>query len=721
MPFNLKAVGSSSSGTAEPIDSAEVEVGLKLLLDPEHGTQLQAIGNGYPIAHFDASDLDGIVTQVKKWNAESPRSIFFKINPVVSGLAGKAAIAGDIVRRRNLFIDVDTERPDEEKDNPASDAEKGGALLVAEHIGAFLRQLGWPEPILSDSGNGWHLYYRIDLANDETSRQAIRAFLKALAEVFDNEAGSVDTSCFNADRYSRVPGSWSRRGVASKSRPWRKCHLVRVPETWEAVSLEAILAATAKLEGIRQQPTEAKTIPTRFVLRAVAAGTSAYVAAAVDGEKDKIAKAGPGTRNNQLFKSAAALAEFVPGGHLTEDDLAAQLYDWACLCGLDRDPGCGPAGIRATIASAFKHGLAQPRELPEKNGTHPSAQETVPPGQSTVIQASKVETRRVEWLMPGRIPLGKLTTLAGQGGLGKTFVLLDIAARLSRGAEWPGDEAIPSMPGRVIFVSGEDDIEDTLVPRLIELQAKLDNVFFLRSEVAGRFTLADLKTLDRAVVDAGPGVKLVCIDPPTAYLGDVNDHSNSELRGLLSPLKDWASHRRIAVVFITHVNKAQGQLDAMARVIGGVAWVNAVRAAHLFARDPEDETKMVFVPLKMNLAKRRNGLAYRIVESGDVAKVEWLGEIETTADEAIKYKIKPRRQLARDWLIERFQEKREWESSELFKAAKEDNVSKNAIYEAKDSLSLPRARRQVSENGDVSWYWWVPPDWHLLKNDCEKI
>jgi hypothetical protein len=589
-------------------------------------------------------------------------------------------------------------------------------MAVAEKIAAFLRCLGWPEAVLSDSGNGWHLYYHIDLPNDPTSYEAVKRFLKALAGFFDNDTAKIGAECYNADRYSRVPGSWSRRGVASNSRPWRKCQLVRVPEYWGLVGLGQIVAAAEKLEALKALPEAERYAPSTFVRQAHGSDAVArYVAAAVDGEMHKVANAPPSTRNNQLFKSSAALAEFLPGGHLEEQALGERIFEWAKMCGLHQDPGCGEEGIRKTILSGFRHGKGQPRELPGAAPALPAVT-AVEPGKSVLVQASTVEPRRVEWLMPGRIPLGKLTTFAGMGGLGKTFVLLDIAARLTRGAAWPGENGVTGTPGKVIFASGEDDIEDTLVPRLIELKADLTQVFFFKSEVLGKFTLADLATLDRAIADAGPGVKLICIDPPTAYLGDVNDHSNSELRGLLSPLKEWASRHHVALVFITHVNKAQGQLEAMARVIGGVAWVNAVRAAHLFAKDPEDEERCVFVAMKMNLAKRRNGLAYRIVESGDVARVEWLGEIETTADQAVKFQVRPRKQMAREWLIEKFKEQLEWESRELFQAAKEAGISRSAMFEAKDALALPKAKRSVTESGDTSWRWWVPPDWpHLFQ------
>jgi hypothetical protein len=208
-------------------------------------------------------------------------------------------------------------------------------------------------------------------------------------------------------------------------------------------------------------------------------------------------------------------------------------------------------------------------------------------------------------------------------------------------------------------------------------------------------------------------VAFVAIDPPTAYLGGVDDHKNSELRELLSPLKNWSAKHRLALVFNTHITKGSGQkVEAMMRVMGSVAWVNAVRAAHLFARDPDDEERRFFIGMKSNLAKEKKGLAYKLVETGTLARVEWMGVVDVTADQAINSGGgRTRKVVATEWLIERFKEQLEWPSDELFERGKHDGVSKNAIYEAKDRLRLPRARQVIQANGDRCFVWWVPDTW----------
>lgn len=90
--------------------------------------------------------------------------------------------------------------------------------------------------------------------------------------------------------------------------------------------------------------------------------------------------------------------------------------------------------------------------------------------------------------------------------------------------------------------------------------------------------------------------------------------------------------------------------------------------------------------------------------------------MDTTADEAVnKTTKKPGRGVvASEWLIERFRECLSWESEQLFRRGKEEGISRNAIFEAKNLLDLPKPRKQTAQDGSTSWTWWVPPNWPPL-------
>jgi putative DNA primase/helicase len=243
---------------------------------------------------------------------------------------------------------------------------------------------------------------------------------------------------------------------------------------------------------------------------------------------------------------------------------------------------------------------------------------------------SNITPRSLKWLWRGRIPLGKLTLLIGDPGLGKSLVTVDIASRVSRGVNFP-DGAVCEA-GSVILLSAEDDPGDTIRPRLDAAGADVTRVHMLESvrtllgdgSPADRsFDLKrDLPTLENALSVIVPAVRLVVFDPLSAFLGGANAHVNSEVRALLSPLVALAARRGIAVLGVTHLRKSAG--PAIHRAIESIAFAAASRAALAVARDPGEVERRLFLPVKQNLSAESAGLAFRIVEvSQGTAGLAW--------------------------------------------------------------------------------------------------
>ncbi len=716
------------------LDLAQARRALELFTDDKHKWELRALSGDSCGGTRIFSP--GKVEEMLDWAQKRSRNytIYLNLNPVDPSHTGDTAKKDHMAGRRWLFIDIDPIKPAEYKDASATDDEHEAARGVASEIHASLGERDWPAPVVVDSGNGWYLLYRVDLPNTQHVQILFKKIGSVLHQRYAGQA-KVDQSVHNANRLAKLPGSMARKGPNAADRPHRPCRMDYVPQNIEAVPAEmlSVLAADGDAGGQAAQP-RPENVPSPFRLDGTEEGHARYVQRALEGEVAAVALARRGADeglNNALNKAAFALGS-LGGAHVLREGRA-----YAALVPVAVARGLGQVEADKTFRSGWEAGYSQPRQLPKPNspnGPNPlfgkpgktavadETGEKVGEGQNVILRASDVIPKKIEWLWPWRIPLGKLTTFAGVGGLGKTFVLLDIIARVTRGLPWPDMNGECAEVGQALFVSGEDDPEDTLVPRLIEVGADLTKVAFLTTEVLGKFTLADLKTLDMAVDQLGPGVRFVAIDPPTAYLGKVDDHKNSELRSLLTPLAAWAARRRLAIVFNTHVSKPQGKVEAMMRVMGSVAWVNAVRAGHMFAKDPDDQDKRVFCPMKSNLGRPRKGLCYHIVPlPNEMAKVEWLGEIDTTADQAVNSEKGPKRHVvAKDWLVEQFRAQRCWSSSELFKAAREENISKNAVYEAKNILDLPKARKVTLANGDTEWHWWVPDDWPHLTDKQEE-
>jgi hypothetical protein len=233
-------------------------------------------------------------------------------------------------------------------------------------------------------------------------------------------------------------------------------------------------------------------------------------------------------------------------------------------------------------------------------------------------RASDLTPEKLVWIWPGRIPEGKLVLLGGPPGLGKSQLTAFISAVVSNSLEWPcGEGRAPQ--GNVIFMSAEDGIKDTIVPRLMAAGADLERVHIVaaatKMDGTGRKTFSlktDVDLLELLAQQTG-NVRLIIVDPISAYMGGADGNGNVETREVLEPLADMANRLKIAVVAVTHLNKGgAGNQNAVSRFAGSIAFIAAARAAFAVIEDPEDEGRRLLLQAKTNLGKQCEGLAFRI-------------------------------------------------------------------------------------------------------------
>lgn len=250
---------------------------------------------------------------------------------------------------------------------------------------------------------------------------------------------------------------------------------------------------------------------------------------------------------------------------------------------------------------------------------------------------STVQSKRVQYIWPGRLAEGMLSLIDGDPGSGKTTAALDIAARVTTGDPFPG-ETERREPRSVILLSAEDSAEQTLRPRMEAAGADLARVLLIDKQnqdgAAINIVLPDDLFSMNAVMSASD-VALVIIDPLMAYLsGELNSNSDQDVRRALAPLMAMAERWGCAVLMIRHMNKGVGA-SPMYRGGGSIGVIGAARFAFVAARDPDDPTglRRVLAPVKINVGPEPPALAYTLesVEGMDVAKVEWHGEITMSA------------------------------------------------------------------------------------------
>lgn len=730
-PWVQRATGTPGLMVA---DAAEVRRALAVFAAPNAGCELMAISDGRGVSKTRAGDdIDGLLAAAESMPAGI--GVYFRVNPVPAGLT-RAARDRDILSRQWLYIDADPVKAAGQENNPATDGEKEATREVMESVNECLSGIGWPAPVVTDSGNGFGLFFRVDLPNDDLSRALVKRVLGRISEQFSCKKGRIDPSTFNASRLAKLPGTWARKGQQGDDRPYRPARLLYVPDTIAPVGIEElqfVAGPEEKPDATRngKHPLPAPS-PDPFVRRAASGdGGAAYAKKALDGECARVYLAQPGSRNNALNRAAFSLGQLVGGGALNEQTVKDRLEDAARRCGLDADDG-GERSLWSTLARGIEAGKEKPRQVPEKPSPranpsdrretfNPNKEPDSKPGLLTVCLTS-IKPLKVEWLIRDRIPKRFITVFAGRTSVGKSFLACDLIARLSVGGEIPfaGGECFPA--GGTLVLS-EDSLEYVLAPRLLNAGADLRRIHAMTWEAMAKYNLADTDMLGTACDEIPGGVSLVLIDPPTNFLDSIDEHKNAEVRQVVMRVVEWAMKRDLAVLFILHVNKPGKGVEAINRVMGSVAWVTTSRIAHSLCIDPDDRERCLWVPLKNNLGPLVKAIAYRIVrEENGEGRLEWIEEVDTTADEAMGNGGPRERRdiMAADWLVEKFRERHEWPSDELFRAAEHEGVSRSAIFEAKRKLELPRARRVVQENGNATFVWWVPEDWPALTEDEES-
>ena len=181
---------------------------------------------------------------------------------------------------------------------------------------------------------------------------------------------------------------------------------------------------------------------------------------------------------------------------------------------------------------------------------------------STLVCAKDIVMRPKEWLWKGHLLRGAQELFTGIPGIGKSQAHCDLIARVSTGGAWP-DGTPGNPPAKIIMITAEDCLDQEVVPRLVAAGAALEMVHLLRrvrreDGTERMFLLGeDVDQLEREIRNLGD-VGLVTIDPLTAYMGGIDSHKATDVRGQLAPLQDLAERVNVAFSTITHPPKRSG-------------------------------------------------------------------------------------------------------------------------------------------------------------------
>lgn len=323
------------------------------------------------------------------------------------------------------------------------------------------------------------------------------------------------------------------------------------------------------------------------------------------------------------------------------------------------------------------------------------------------VSLADVEPRPIEWLWFNRFPLGKLSLIVGDPGLGKSFFSIYLAARVSQGECWP-DIGAPTIPGSVIMLSAEDDLADTIRVRLDAAGADLSKIIALKGikrhgkKEIDPFNVKNCEVLKKTA-DSFTDVRVIIIDPITSFMGDIEGNSNLAVRGSLAPLIEFAADRNIAVIAVSHLNKNTA-VRAIYRTMGSLAFTAAARSVWAISKDKDDQTeeRRIFTPLKSNLSIKPTSLAFRIKEGALEFEPD---PIDIQVDDLLSQNETEDRTLVKDaeeWLKDMLSDG-PVEVAQILKSGKENGFSERTVRRARNRLNISKQKFGYGAAGRWTW------------------
>jgi len=325
-------------------------------------------------------------------------------------------------------------------------------------------------------------------------------------------------------------------------------------------------------------------------------------------------------------------------------------------------------------------------------------------------RASDIETRPVDWLWEGRIPLGEYSVLVGHPSSGKSTLAAALAAHVSAGLPFP-DGTQPAV-GDVLFLSAEESAAKALVPRLRVAGAALSRVSIAdirlkRANHSELFSLAEGTDPIEAALGEMNNPRLIIIDSLTSCTAGIDTFRTDAFGPVLADLAQLSERRNVTILCLAHFTKAVTN-GAMLRVLGSVAVVALARAVYMLARHPDDPKRSLFVPVKNSYAPLGEAIEFSLVSAaaGKLPQIRWGGQVEgVEADSLIALDDVDRRRErsdAMELLAELLGESDEVLAHEVYAVGAERGLSKTTIWRA------AKNRRVLIEGKGRAATWRLP-------------
>ena len=465
-----------------------------------------------------------------------------------------------------LFIDFDPERLSEIS---SSYDELQAAGYLAKDVKIYLQGMGFSEPIIAMSGNGYHLLYRIDLPNDQESKDLIEHCLINLANMFNTGTVKIDTVNYNPSRICKLYGTLAQKGANTEDRPHRMSKFVFVPDKIETVSkaiLENLAGELPKQEPVKKQ---AKNTATFDLENWMQEHGLTY-----------------------LGKTAGNCCDIYPLAECpfdhshTNGDSKIFHYDDGAIAFKCHHNSCKGKKWQ-DVRELLEPGVYDKRETDEERDRryeegwkeHKQYRMMVTVSDENevkknlqklkAISAIELQNKKFEekfYAVQNMIPEGE-TVLAAPPKTGKSWLMLDMCIKVAKGEKFLNFETAKCGTLYLALEDG-DSFEQERLNKVLDGAAAPDNFHFVFTDVMPMQS-GFLLQLDELLKDL-PDVRVVVIDTlnfikyrpgKSANAYEVDYQTGNEL-------KLFGEKRHLAIVCVTHTTKMLHPEDNMADVSG---------------------------------------------------------------------------------------------------------------------------------------------------------
>ena len=316
-----------------------------------------------------------------------------------------------------------------------------------------------------------------------------------------------------------------------------------------------------------------------------------------------------------------------------------------------------------------------------------------------LIHMDQVEVEEIEWLFYPFIPYGKVTIIQGDPGEGKTTVVLQIIAKLTKGEAILSEtsegksEEIGVEPINVIYQTAEDGLGDTIKPRLLAAGADCSRVLVIDDEGKRELTLCDAR-LEEAIIQTK--ARLVVLDPIQGFLGvGVDMHRANEIRPLMKRISVLAEKYQCAIILIGHMNKNSNGKSSY-RGLGSIDFQAAARSVLIVGRVKDEPEIRVICHVKSSLAPEGDAIAFRLdKEKG----FHWIGKYDISVEDLLSgdgrgQKIRSAKEFLKEILANG-----SMEQAKIAEEAEERGIKKKTLWNAKKELQIDSVKI------GNKWFW----------------